>query len=1096
MKKKLLGYVCCFVLLTCYQAFSQSAGELNSIKVIEKGIGLYDDKKYDEAIIEYKKISRSDSNYVLAATELAATYVASGKDSLAVELCSDLLKIPSSYIPKLLALKGNALDNVKKPDEAIKVYEEGIKKFPLYYTFTTELGILKMRQEKYKEAYDWFVKSAKVNPYHASTHYYLGYIAARQGKQVPAMLAWMFYLTLDNSSDRAQKVVATLEKMAKNEYTFDDIIKAEGLEEQDDFSELEALVKSRVALDKKYKSETRLNFNITKQIQLVMEKMEIAKGDKGFFMQFYAPFYLELYKKKMLEPFSYTVLAGVENKEVDSWVKKNSDKIHVFASWVVDYLSENISYYEENLNGQLIKAHHYYSNTNDIVSVGNHDAKNQNAGYWNYYYSNGIKKSEGGYNDKNQRHGVWKFYREDGLTDATENYVNGVAEGQIETYYTNGSIESRKNFAKNLLEGEQLVFYPTGVLKKSYQFKADVENGKEKHFHPNGKTDYEINVVNGKYEGDLIQYYMDGHIKQKSFFKEGKMDGKYVQYYDIPANVISEEEFYEKGVITGIYKTYYKNGKLSETGEFNKDGEKTGVWKNYSEDNVLISEETFNKGKNSGTSKNYDNKGVLTEEFIYKNDMLQEYKAYAKDGKTIYQNKKEGKNNYDVLLYRSNGNKKKEGYVKNGQLDGKWKYYNVNGYLVGEDNYVNGFDEGKSYTYHENGKIKSETEYVKGKKNGYYKSYFRNGAVQQEGGYLDGEAVGEWKYYYPDGTKQSVNFYKDGAIFNWQQYYCANGKLDYEDMFEFDYATQRIDYDSLGKRTQVSQLNKGTGVLDIKFPDGKQYWKVNYVNGLKQGEYNCFFPNGKISVTKKFIDDEVNGELKTFYPSGQLKSSGKYINGDIDGKFINYLEDGTVESSFEYVNGKETGKSYTYYPNKQIRVDYSYKNDELDGKTISYTETGDLIILKNFEDGVLVSYQYNDKTGALCAPIEVKNETGTIKAYFKSGTPSLEYALKNGALEGKRVQYFPDGKVAEESYFTMNDREGARKVYYPSGKLKQVENWKFDLKVGPCITYHENGKIKLEEFYINGKKFGPEKTYDEKGVLVNTYFYYDDELIK
>src|SRR4051812_30665583 len=307
MKNKLFWYSCCLLLLTSRQAFSQSTDELNSRKIIEKGVELHDNKKYDEAIVEYKKVSRSDSNYVLAATELATSYIASGKDSIGLALCNDLLEIPSSYIPTIIALKANALDELKRSDEAVKVYEEGIKRFPLYYSFTYEIGILKLRQEKYKEAYDWFVKSIKVNPYRASTHYYLGYTAMKQGKQVQTMLAWLFYLSIDNSSDRAKDIVFTLEKMAKNEFDFEPVVKVEELDNQDDFAEIETLVKSKIALDKKYKSETKLNYNITKQIQLIMEKMEVVKSDKGFFMQFYAPFYLELYKKKMLEPFSYFI---------------------------------------------------------------------------------------------------------------------------------------------------------------------------------------------------------------------------------------------------------------------------------------------------------------------------------------------------------------------------------------------------------------------------------------------------------------------------------------------------------------------------------------------------------------------------------------------------------------------------------------------------------------------------------------------------------------------------------------------------------------------------------------------------------------------
>ena len=149
MKNKTFWYSC-FLLLS-YNAFSQSTDELNTIKIIQKGIDFHDNKKYDEAIAEYKKVSRSDSNYVLAASELATTYVESGKDSLALSLCNDLLEIPSSYIPSLLSLKANALDDLKRSDEAIKVYEEGMKRFPLNYSYTYELGILKVRQKKYKE---------------------------------------------------------------------------------------------------------------------------------------------------------------------------------------------------------------------------------------------------------------------------------------------------------------------------------------------------------------------------------------------------------------------------------------------------------------------------------------------------------------------------------------------------------------------------------------------------------------------------------------------------------------------------------------------------------------------------------------------------------------------------------------------------------------------------------------------------------------------------------------------------------------------------------------------------------------------------------
>lgn len=1091
MKNKLFRLGAGLLIASPLLSFSQ---EVDSRKIIEKGIELHDNKQYDEAETEFKKVSRNDTNYVLASVELANTYITTGKDSIALILCNSILDQPSQFKPNLLTIKANCLDNLKRSDEAMKVYEEGAKLYPLNYSFYYEAGVVKLRQNKFKEAQDWFIKTVKVNPYHANTHFQIGYMALLQGKVVPTMLAWQYYLTIDNSSSRAKRVISTMEKLAKNEYDFGEIVKVEEFENQDDFSELETLVKSKVALGNKYKSQTRLDFNVLKQIQLILEKIEYNKEDKGFFMQFYAPFFAELYKNKYFEPYSYYILAGLENKEVDSWVNKNSAKISAFGTWLTDYIGKNVCTNEETLNGKQVKAQRYYSD-NKIVAVGNLNDKGEYTGYWNFYYSNGIKKSEGGYNDKNERHGIWKFYSKNGLVRAKENYVNGKVEGLVESYFTNGSVLYTRNYSNSLLEGKQLGYYSTGVLEGTYEYKNNIENGKQTKFHKNGRLEYELNIVNDKYEGNLELHYMDGHIKQKSSFTENNRNGKYVEYYDVPENAIKYEALYEKGVLTGPYKSYHENGTVSTVGEY-KSGEKTGVWKSYSDENVLLEEETFNNGKFSGSSKYYtSSNGKLAEEYIYKNEMLQEYKAFDPQGNVIYQNKKDGKKSYDVNLYYPNGNKKREGKIKEGDMDGLWKSYNINGYLYSEENYTAGKYNGKTTFYHENGKIESETEYENGYASGYYKEYYKNGKLKREGAYLNDEKAGEWKAYYSDGNMQSVTFYKNGVQDQWQQYYSSNGKLEYEEFIELDYLKKRLDYDSLGRISQESVLDKGTGTIDIKYADGKTQWKLNYKNSMMQGDLLSYFPNGKVTATKTYVDDEPHGTVKYYYPSGQLKQEAAFINGYLHGTLTDYYEDGAVKTKYEYVYGDESGKTTFYYPNKQVQTEYMYKKGKLQGPTKYYNELGELVLQKNFENNTLTNYQYTDKTGNLTAPIDIKNETAELKAYYKSGSPSMQYSVKNGMIEGKKTMYFSNNKVAEETDYISGEKEGKRTTFYPSGKMKSEESWKSNELYGPSITYYENGKIKSEKYYVNNKKFGTHKNYDETGKVVKTYFYYDDTLL-
>jgi len=1094
MKKAILSLFGLILLSSINFLKAQSALEYDTKTIINKGIELHDAKKYNEAILEFKKINRNDSNYVLAAVELVNTYIADGKDSLALELCNNLLGFPSSYLPGIIAFKANALDNLKRSSEAEKVYQEGMARYPLNQSYTYEMGILKLRQEKYKESQDWFIKSLEVNPYNANTHFQLGFLAAKQGKMIQAMLAWQFYLIINNGSERAQVIISALEKMSQNEYDFGNVVKVSELDNVDDFSEVETLVKSKVALSSKYKSETKLKFNFTKQIQLIMEKMVVDKNDQGFFMQFYAPFFNEIYKNKLLEPYTYSILAGVGNSDVNAWVKKNDSKIEQFSNWAVSYIGKNYCMHEATLNNQKIIAQHFYSNNNKIQGVGNKNAQGENIGYWNFYYPNGILRSEGTFKS-NKRDGVWKYYKANGIVSGTENYIDGLVEGAVESYYVNGSISSKRNFSKSLLDGDQLSYYPTGAKKMEYTYKADTQIGKEIQYFVNGKVDYNIALVEGKYNGELIQNHINGNMKQKGTFKEGKRVGKFFEYFDVPANQLKEESNYEKGLISGEYKTYYRNGNVSQTGQF-KDGLKNGNWISYNDDKIIVSEEAFNNGKNTGATKYYSNAGKLTEEYVYKNDFLQEYKAYGNDGAIVYQNKKDGKNNYDVTLYYPNGNKKREGKVREGKLDGLWKYYGENGNLTSEVSFLDGNKEGKGIAYYENGKIKSETNYEKGEASGYYKKYYKNGKMQNEGAYINDTKVGVWKEYFANGTIESINFYKDGDYDHWQQYFASNGRLTAEDYIELDYVNKRWDYDSTGKFTQQVELDKGNGMLVVNYPNGKIYFKVKYDNNLKQGAFQSYYPNGKIASEKNYIDNKLDGVVKFYYITGTPKSEENYLNGYKHGKTTSYFENGNIKSVSNFEYDEETGKTLYYYANKQLQTEYTYKNDVLEGKSTYYSEDGNLILIKNFEENILVSYHYNDKTGNLIPPIAVKNETGTIKAFYKSGNISTEYTLKNGVIEGNKIIYFSDGKVADECNNVCDDKVGKRKVYYPSGKIKLMENYIDDQKNGECTSYHENGKIKKAEYYTNNDRYGPVTEYDEAGKVINTLYYYNDIIIK
>jgi antitoxin component YwqK of YwqJK toxin-antitoxin module len=1077
-------------------SYGQDFEKFTSYKHIQNGIKLHDEEKYKEAIIEFKKVNKNDTNFVLAVLELANSYIANKQDSLAVIACNQALHITSPYAPSVMLYKANALDNMGKSDEAIKIYQEGSKKYPLNYSFNYELGILYYKKKKYAEAHEMFVQALKVNPYHASSHLQMGNLAIQQGKIVPAMLAWSYFLTIESSTDRAKEVVIKLEKLSNNEFQFDDAITIESQKDLDDFSEVEALVKSKVALTNKYKSEIDINYTINKQLQLIVEKMTVDKSDKGFYMQFYAPIYKDIYKNDYFEPFIYSIFSGLKIPKVDSWNKKNKKTIEQFGDWFADYLGKNYLTYPTTLNGKTVTARHWYYNAGKISGIGNRNAANENIGYWNFYYPNGILKSEGEFTNASVPVGKWKYYTETGLISSTNTFVNGKVEGAVDAYYENGSILINKNFKNDQLDGTQISYYPTGVKKMTYLFKNGIQNGKETSYAPNGKLKYEVGVTNDKYEGEVKQYYENGHLKEKSTFKNGLRNDKSFDYHNYPENAVKTECFYTNGILTGDYKTYFPNGKIDEIGKFNKSGKRDGVWKSYFDNDSLFSIENYDNGKYDGITKYYDNKGRQTSESIYKNDYLLEYKAFDVKGKVIYQNKIDDKKNYTMSLRYANGNKIREGKIVEGKAEGEWKYYDKNGSLTEKTTFTNGLRQGKSLKFYETGKVKTEMFYVDDELEGYYKEFYKNGNTKREGVYAKDKFHGEWKYYYPDGKLKEIDFYKDDEYDGWQEYYAINGKLESEEYYELGYVKNRIIYDSLGNIFQDIQFNKGTGLYDLKFKNGKTNFKYNRENDFIQGAATAYYPNGQIRVTQNYLDGFLNGEIKYYYVDGKIQSQYNYVNGKKHGKQYQYFEDGNVKDETEYLYGELNGKDNDYYPNKQLKTSANYKNDELDGERYIYDETGELVIVRYYENGYFTSYSYKDNSGNLVKPIEVKNETGIIKAFFKNGQPSIEYNLKLGSIDGKRIIYHVNGKVASEEYYINSDQTGVNKYYYSSGKLRSEINYSNDEKNGKATYYHENGNLKSEEYYINGELNGELKKYDTNGKLISKFIYYNGYMIE
>lgn len=1090
MKKLLLlSFIICLENAILAQCKTLNSNE--SIEIIRNGIKLHDEEKYQMAIDEFSKIDKNDSSYYLAQIEMVNTLQAFQKDSLAITICDDIIANNEKYRSNAILFKSNCLDNLNRFDEALENYKKGIKMFPHSYSFIYELGVAYFKKEKYPEAYQMFTKTIKMNPYYAPAHLQLANMAYQQGKLIPAVMAYEYFLINENKTKRSQNIVGFIESLVKGETEDNKKIKLDGHSDLDDFSELESLVKSKVALSKKYKSKIKLNYDLTKQLQLISEKIKYNKSDTGFYMQYYGKFFSELEKNNLFEPFVYHIFSGMQIEDINKWVEKNDKEIEKFTSWAVKFIQENNCQFEDEINNEKGIYNHFYSGNSLVAMTTDKNPSTNKNGKWFYFYDNGVLKSYGGYSN-NMKDGEWRYFYSNGNLKEISTNLNGKLNGFAQENFENGIIKSKLNYKDGALDGPQEIYYANGNIKGLYTFKNNIREGKEIEYFDNKNIRSETQYVNGKINGNYKEYYISGNLYQEYDFVDGSKTGKYLSYFDTEEKKIKKEGSLTKNNESGEWKYYNKNNTIIQVGNF-ENGNKVGLWKNFYDDGKIKFEENFNNdGKLNGIYKYYAENGQVTEEYIYKNDVLTDYKQYNDKGEKLGEGNRE-KKRIEVKMYYPNGNIKKSGMLENNKATGEWLFYNYHGILTSKYSYLNGEYEGMGYEYFNNGKVKNELNYKEGKAEGCYKEYYINGNLSQTGAYKNDEKDGYWLEYNINNTLVSSNYYKNGKQIGEQKYYTAKNSIDrieYVDQNELLYKT--VYFDTLNKPNYTFEYNTDVHQKATKLQNGtiRLYYKMN--NNVIYDTLKRFFPNGKLEEFVIYKNGLKHGESIKYDIFGKVKEVSKYENNKLEGEHIIYHNNGKVKRASTYENGKMNGVVKYYHENGQLQRESIFKEGKLHGASFTYDDLGNLMAKRNYYEDELASYEYMDANGKLTTPILVVNGNANVKCFYQNGKPSLEYTIKNGELEGRRKEFHSNGNLVSDEEFENGYNKGTEKIYYSNGKPKTIITYKYGVNDGLYSEFYENGKIKYKVNYLADEKYGDAIYYSENGQVIKTLSYYND----
>lgn len=316
----------------------------------DEGVMLHDKGDYAGAIAKYDESLLADADNLLALSEKAYSLLALNKPDESIVWCKKALEKHKGNpgLKVVYVTYGNALDENKEAKKALNIYSQGIKLFPDFYLLHFNKAITLSGLEKYEDAAISFQSAIKANPVHASSHNGLARLCEITNEKIPAILAYSRFLAVEPESPRARENALSLQRLlnsgakqtGENEITISLDAAAvkqsnSARKKENDFSSAELFLgmSSALDLDKKNKEKTQQQLFTDKIESLFSVLGETQRGNRGFFWEYYVPYFQDLKAKKFTETFSYVVFAASGDETARQWLKNHREEVQKFMFW-------------------------------------------------------------------------------------------------------------------------------------------------------------------------------------------------------------------------------------------------------------------------------------------------------------------------------------------------------------------------------------------------------------------------------------------------------------------------------------------------------------------------------------------------------------------------------------------------------------------------------------------------------------------------------------------------------------------------------------------------------------------------------------------
>ena len=315
--------------------------------VIREGVAFHDRGEYDNAIRKYQEVLAESPGDTMALYELGFSFFAKGDYTRSLETALAGAQYDSPHLSGFYVLIGNNYDQLRQPEKAVKAYQAGIKRFPDDGQLRYNIAVTYLTLNKSEDAKKNLKESVRLNPNHPSSHLGLGQLFQKEEYRIPALLAFARFLVLEPNSPRSLAALRTLRDLMQSGVRKDDgknvtiLLNPSEKKDEGDFSALSTMLAlvgaGRHLQENKGKSEIQLSVEGLDTFLAILSESTGEKKGSGFAWNYYRPYFVEMKRRELVEPFCYLIHRSSNDPEVTAWLSKNAERVNQLIAWSKSY---------------------------------------------------------------------------------------------------------------------------------------------------------------------------------------------------------------------------------------------------------------------------------------------------------------------------------------------------------------------------------------------------------------------------------------------------------------------------------------------------------------------------------------------------------------------------------------------------------------------------------------------------------------------------------------------------------------------------------------------------------------------------------------